>query len=308
VTNLYPTAREPWFGSFVRDQVEDLRSLGIDVRLLNFDGRRRTLNYVRAARDIRRILLQENFDVVHAHYGLTGALVALQRRTPVVTTFHGSDYTGAVLWQRYVSLMVSRLSLPVVVSEEGRRALRRPVAPLIPAGVDTELFQPIDRRVARRRLGWEEDARYAVLAGARSAPAKRADLFDAVVTEVRKDVPRLKAVTLEGYSRQQTAVVLNAVDVTLMTSDHEGSPLTVRESLACLTPVVSVEVGDVAQVVADLPGCATCPRKPQALARGVLDALAAERHPDLRRRAEETSRSRIAERLAALYAALIGGQ
>ena len=31
VTNMYPTAAEPWFGSFVRDQVEDLRALGLDL-------------------------------------------------------------------------------------------------------------------------------------------------------------------------------------------------------------------------------------------------------------------------------------
>jgi glycosyltransferase involved in cell wall biosynthesis len=175
---------------------------------------------------------------------------------------------------------------------------------VIPAGVDTELFQPIDRRAARRRLGWEEDAHYVLLPGARSIRAKRADLFDAVVADVRKGVPALKGVALEGFSREQAALVFNAVDVTLMTSDREGSPVTVRESLACLTPVVSVEVGDVMQVVADLPGCGIFPRQPTALARGVLDALAAERHPDLRRRAEQTSRRQVAERVAALYAAV----
>jgi teichuronic acid biosynthesis glycosyltransferase TuaC len=125
-----------------------------------------------------------------------------------------------------------------------------------------------------------------------------------VVTEVQKRVPALKGVALEGFSRQQAALAFNAVDVTLMTSDREGSPVTVRESLACLTPVVSVEVGDVAQVLAGLPGCGTFPRQPSALGRGVLDALATERHPDLRRRAERTSRRQVAERVAALYAAV----
>jgi glycosyltransferase involved in cell wall biosynthesis len=302
VTNMYPTLTEPWFGSFVRDQVEDLRGLGIDIRVLNFDGRRQALKYVLAAREMRGIVLQEHFDVIHAHYGLTGAVAALQRRIPVVTTFHGSDYTGAVPWQRWVSWLVSRRSLPVFVSEEGRLALGRPSAPVIPAGVDTELFHPIDRRLARRQLGWEEHARYVLLPGRRSASTKRVDLFDAVVSEVRKAVPAVQAVALEGFSREQAAIVLNAVDVTLLTSDREGSPVTVRESLASLTPVVSVEVGDVPQVIADLPACGIFPREPRALARGVKDALVADRHPDLRRRAEQTSRRRVAERVAALYA------
>jgi glycosyltransferase involved in cell wall biosynthesis len=302
VTNMYPSPTEPWFGSFVRDQVEDLRELGIDLRLFKFDGRRRARNYALAARAVNRLVVHERFDVVHAHYGLTGAVATLQRRVPVVTTFHGSDYTGAVRWQRAVSRLVSRRSLPVVVSEAGRQALRRPSAPVIPAGVDTELFQPIDRQVARRRLGWEEEARYVLLPGVRSRAAKGAKLFDAVVAEAQGHVAGLRPVSLEGFSRQEVALVFNAVDVTVMTSDREGSPLTVRESLACLTPVVSVGVGDVQQVIANLPGCGIFPRTPSALAQGVLGALSAERHPDLRRRAELTSRRRVAERLAALYA------
>lgn len=302
VTNMFPTSEEPWFGSFVRDQVEDLGSLGLRLRLLRFDGRRRVRNYVRAAQDVRRLVIEERFDVVHAHYGLTGAVATSQRRVPVVTTFHGSDYTGAVPWQRCVSWLVSRGSLPVFVSDEGRRALGRPSAPVIPAGVDTDLFRPIDRRAARRTLGWDEDARYVLLPGNRSLRAKRADLFDAVVDEVRKSVPDLRPVALEGYSREHVALVLNAADVTLMTSDREGSPVTVRESLACLTPVVSVDVGDVPQVISDLAGCGIFPREPPALAQGVLDALSAERNPDLRRRAEQTSRRQVAQQLAAIYA------
>ena len=301
VTNMYPTADEPWFGSFVRDQVEDLRALGIDLSLFKFDGRRRVRNYALAVREVSRIVADEPCDVVHAHYGLTGAVASLQRRVPVVTTFHGSDYTGAVPWQRYVSWLVSRRSLPVVVSEAGRRALGRPSAPVIPAGVDTELFQPIDRKVARRRLGWEEDAHYALLPGARSVAAKGAALFDAVVSEAQSVVAGLRPVSLEGFSRQEAALVFNAADVTVMTSDREGSPLTVRESLACLTPVVSVEVGDVPDVIANLPACGVFPREPSELARGVLQALSAARDPDLRRRAALTSRRRVAERLAALY-------
>jgi teichuronic acid biosynthesis glycosyltransferase TuaC len=303
---MFPTQAEPWFGTFVRDQVEDLRSLGIDLRLLHFDGRQRSLNYVGAARVLRRIVRERRFDVVHAHYGLTGAVAVLQRRVPVVTTFHGGDYTGAAPWQRYVSWVVSRRSLPIFVSQEGRSSLRRWSAPVIPAGVDTELFRPVDRQEARRRLGWQEDALYVLLPGRRSAPNKRADLFDAVVDEVRKAVTDVRAVALEGFSREEAALVLNAVDVTLMTSDREGSPLTVRESLACQTPVVSVEVGDVPQVVADLPGCGIHPRQPRALAQGILEAFGAERSPALRRRAERTSRRQVAERVAALYSAVAG--
>lgn len=307
VTNIYPTAEEPWYGCFVRDQAEDLQALGIDVHVLSFDGRRDRLNYLRAAREIRRRIARDHFDLIHAHYGLTGA-AALQRRVPLVTTFHGSDCNGAIPWQRYVSWVVARRSLPVFVSKEGRRMLGCPSAPVIPAGVDTDLFGPLDRRVAKRRLGWQEDAHHIVLPGNRCLPTKRADLFDTTLAEARKEVPDLRGVALEGFSRAQVALVLNAADAVLMTSDREGSPVTVRESLACMTPVVSVDVGDVPGVLTGLPGCGIFPRDPGALARGVLDALQAERHPDLRRRAENSSRRLVAERIAAVYSSIVSAR
>ena len=107
-------------------------------------------------------------------------------------------------------------------------------------------------------------------------------------------MPPLHDVALEGLSRERVALAMAAADVTVMTSDAEGSPVTVRESLSCMTPVVSVDVGDVARVVADLPGCGIFPRDVNALARGVLDALAAERQPEPRHRAQRYSRQYVA--------------
>jgi glycosyltransferase involved in cell wall biosynthesis len=304
VTNMYPTAREPWFGCFVQEQVEDLISLGIDVQVLHFDGRSSRFNYLRAARELRRLVAGGRFDLVHAHYGLTGALAVFQHRLPVVTTFCGSDYN--IPWQRWVSRGVARRSIPVCVSERGRLLLRCPSAAVIPSGVDTELFRPMDRALARQRLGWQEDIHYVLLPGSRSAAVKGADLFDAVIEQARTIVSDLCPIALEGYTREQTVLVLNAADVVVMTSVHEGSPVAVRESLACTTPVISVDVGDVPEVLAGLPGCGIFPRDPQALARGVVEALEAPRSPALRSRAELHARRRVAERVAALYSTAVG--
>src|SRR5688500_3024150 len=102
---MYPTAQEPRFGCFVKEQAEDLEAIGLEIEVLDFDGRRERSNYVRAAGQLRRLIDRRDFDLIHAHFGLTGAVAMTQRRLPVITTFHGTD-TGYVRWMGYVSWLV----------------------------------------------------------------------------------------------------------------------------------------------------------------------------------------------------------
>ena len=119
-------------------------------------------------------------------------------------------------------------------------------------------------------------------------------------------MPNLTAVSLEGFSREQVVDVMNAVDVTLMTSVFEGSPVSAKESLACTTPVVSVPVGDMPDLLDGLPGCAIVSRSPAVLADAVLAAFESGRDLALRRRAEQFSGARTAERIVALYRNVVG--
>ena len=307
-TNMYPSEREPWAGSFVRELVEGVRTLGVVVEVLAFDGRRRRRAYAEAAVVLRRALRRERFDLVHAHYGLTGLAAMAQRSVPTIVTFHGSD-TGnpRVKWQSWVSWVVARSTTPVFVGRDGARRLGCPEAAIIPAGVDTDLFLPGSAEDARRSLGWPVGGRYVLLPGARANLDKGVELFDAVVQELRRHVPDLGAVSLEGFERTQVVDVMNAVDITLMTSVFEGSPVSAKESLACMTPVVSVPVGDMPELLAGLPGCAVVPRDPARLADAVLAALAHGPDNALRQRAELFSRTRIAERTVGLYRRVLEG-
>ena len=50
-------------------------------------------------------------------------------------------------------------------------------------------------------------------------------------------------------------MVMNAANCLLMTSHREGSPVVVKEAMSCGIPIVSVNVGDVADVMAETKGC-----------------------------------------------------
>jgi glycosyltransferase involved in cell wall biosynthesis len=299
LTNMYPSDQHVWSGIFVREQMEDLEALGVDIELMVIEGRRSRLNYLRALRELRGRLARTKVDLVHAHYGLTGAVALGQRKVPVVTTFHGGDIH--VRWQSAVSWVVARRSVPIFVSEVGRRALSKRGGVVIPTGVDTVRFQPRSTRAARDSLGWSQDSRYVLFPGARRDPIKCVRLFEEAVKVAREREPGLRTAYLEDLSRDEVAAVMNAADVTLLTSTNEGSPVAVRESLAATTPVVSVPVGDMSSLLAGLPGCAVEARDPGRLARGVIEALRAGKHSQLRDRAAATSRERTAGRIMAVY-------
>jgi glycosyltransferase involved in cell wall biosynthesis len=201
---------------------------------------------------------------------------------------------------------VARLTSPIFVSAENAARLGLRGAPIVPAGVDTQLFQPGDRAAARAELGWPPDGFYVLLPGARSNPVKGAELFERALGVLKRSLPEATGVSLDDRGRREVALVMNAADVLLVTSLSEGSPVTVKEALACLTPVVSVPVGDVGSVVAGLPGCAVVARDPRLLADAVVRARGT-RDPALRERALEFSYERVAARILEVYARVLAG-
>jgi glycosyltransferase involved in cell wall biosynthesis len=134
---------------------------------------------------------------------------------------------------------------------------------------------------------------------------KRYDLFQAAFALVEASCPEVKAIVFDGYERGRAPLVMNAIDCVLMTSDWEGSPVTVKEALACETPVVSVAVGDVDEVIGGLPGCAVTDSDPAKLAAAVLAAMSAPRSAALRDRAKLYERKTLASRLVDLYEGLL---
>jgi teichuronic acid biosynthesis glycosyltransferase TuaC len=299
VTNMYPSDAEPWFGSFVKNEVAALRNLGLQIDVLQFDGRGDRAAYLRAISTVRAEARRRRPQLIHAHYGLTGAVAMFQRSAPVVTTFHGSDVFD--IWQRRISWVVARRTVPIFVSRAAAEILGLGRATVIPSAVDTERFVPADRTGARRELGWEEEGQIALFGGSRANPVKRVELFDAALALARERLPGLRSTSLEGLSRDAVAQVMNAADVTVLTSDWEGSPVVIKESLACNTPVVSVAVGDVADVLRGLPGCAVTPPRADELAEAIVRCVTEPPSTELRRRALEYSTSKLVAETVRVY-------
>ena len=191
-------------------------------------------------------------DIVHAHYGLSGFLANLQRKVPVVTTYLGSDINYRIPYYfSRVSMIFSAFNIYVSDKNLKKSAQKRNYD-LIPFGVDTDLFKPSDKTEARKELGLDINKKLVLFAGAFHNPVKNVQLAQAAITLL----PDVELMTLgNGYTRRQVALLMNAVDACLMTSHSEGSPQFIKEAMACNCPVVSVDVGDVREMIQNTAHC-----------------------------------------------------
>jgi teichuronic acid biosynthesis glycosyltransferase TuaC len=245
---------------FSRRQADRLAGAGIETvcfhlrsRLSPFGLAGEWLRFRAEARRFRPHL-------IHADYGTVTALFAALAAggSPLIVTYRGSDLNrsrweaGARWWLARLcsQLAALRARRIVCVSRElrGRLWWRRGRAVVLPSGVDDRTFRPEPRPAARARLGWPAGERVILFNAGRDPRNKRLDLAQAAVEAARHTWSDLRLEIMRGETEPaRVPLLMNASDCLLVTSDVEGSPCVVQEAMACALPVVSVEVGDVAE-------------------------------------------------------------
>jgi glycosyltransferase involved in cell wall biosynthesis len=102
---------------------------------------------------------------------------------------------------------------------------------------------------------------------------------------------------------------MNAADVLLVTSSHEGGPLVVREALACNLPIVSVDVGDVRKRISNLQGCVLCENnRATTIAEALVRVLERSLRVDGRDAISDMNQTDIARRIISVYEQALRGK
>ncbi|MDZ7732171.1 MAG: glycosyltransferase [Acidimicrobiia bacterium] len=245
VTNMLPTPATPTEGVFIGEQIDSLRNRGLDVDVVHVERTQQGMrSYTALPRHLRRAVANGAPEVVHATYG--GLLAYLTERAtpsiPFVVSFCGSDLQGeptspplprataqvGVLASRRVARRADEIvvktsslamHLPTTVPQERVH--------VIPNGVSTERFRPLDREDCRARLGWSGPGPHVMLAG-QPRPIKRPELARRAVELLRTDLEGAELHIPDGVSRDDMPRWLNASDAVVLTSRHEGSPTSSR--------------------------------------------------------------------------------
>ena len=302
------------------------------------------------------------YDIIHSHYWLSGRVgMALSREwgCPHVATFHTLAKTKMraragerepQLREDVEGLIMSDADGVIVSTEEERQDIARYYgAPrhnieVIPAGVNLEMFQPVDRAEARAALasewGIRDDERVILYVG-RIEPLKGIDFLLRALPMLEHDgavralivggnpdndveMERLKSLAAElgiadsvTFTGSVPQAVLptyySAADVFTLPSHSESFGLAPLEAMACGTPAVVSRVGGLKTFIRSGENGYLVPwRCPESFAQR-FDTLLA--NPELRDAMGRAARERalsmgwgaVAERMLGYYATHIEG-
>lgn len=261
------------------------------------------------------------------------AALAVRPRPAIVHTYHGhvlEGYFGAAKSRLYRELerALARVSdrLTAVSQATIDDLVRLGVAgpdklALLPLGLDLAPLAALDERdrgAARSELGIGEDEVLLAFAG-RFVPIKRLDLLLGALALAREDDPRLRlalagdgeerprlerlaaelgiadAVRFLGY-RRDLRPLFAAADLAVLSSDNEGTPVSLIEAAAAGLPAVATDAGGVREVLGEGTGTVV----PRGDARAFADALLRLAAAAPRRRAlGAAARERALERFGA---------
>lgn len=304
---------------------------------------------LRAVGQLARLMRRVRPTIVHTHTakaGAVGRVAALLARVPVVVhTYHGHVLRGYfppaktrlfVAIERALARWTDRL---LAVSESVRAEIlglgigcpeRFTVVPL---GLDLDRFVGADTRRGefRAELGCRADVPLVGIV-ARLVPIKAHELYLEAAAAVRRAVPESRFILVgDGERRPALANLARSLglencvhflgwrndldriyadlDLVVLCSRNEGSPVSLIEGMAAGRAVVATRVGGIPDLVEhDVTGYLTAPDDPAELARAIVDLL-----QDANRRAAfgEAGRKRVypafsAERLLANVDRLYG--
>jgi glycosyltransferase involved in cell wall biosynthesis len=233
----------------------------------------------------RRLHREKRFDCIDAHFvypdGFAAVRLGKKLGMPVFVSARGTDinlYPSFHLIRPMLRWTLTHAAGVIAVSADLKSkmmALGIPEANIrvIPNGVDTERFQPLDRKSARRQLGLAEEGPIAVSVGS-LIESKGHHLLIAAVRKLTERFPEVRLYVIgDGVFRtkleqlvrekqlqervflpgnrpnEELSLWFGSANISCLMSSREGWPNVVSEALACGTPVLATGVGGIGEII-----------------------------------------------------------
>ncbi len=239
---------------FVTEQGEAIRALGCEVEFFLMEG-----NYWHQYQSLRKKVKEYRPDIIHAHYGLTAMMAEMQRKIPVVTTFHNGE-TGCWYVNMATSLMSLRAKHVIYVAQHVYDLLyfKSKHYTILPCGVPEEKMVITPYAEARRQLGWRDEKKYIIFGGAFDDERKNYALLRDAVERIKgleiSGLEDIECVEMYKLSREECVLRMCGADLFALPSHSEGSPQALKEAMAVNCPCLATDIADVRELFGNEPG------------------------------------------------------
>jgi teichuronic acid biosynthesis glycosyltransferase TuaC len=169
---------------------------------------------------------------------------------------------------------------------------------IIPCGIDLEIFQSIDMKIAREELSFMPDKKYILFSSGFDNQVKNSPLAFSAVEKIEL---KCELIELKNKSREEVNLLLNACDLLLLTSFSEGSPQIIKEAMACNCPIVATDVGDIKEVIGKTDGCFITSFEPEDVAEKIGIALKFDKRTYGREKIKNFNNKLVAEKVYSVY-------
>lgn len=287
--------------TFVQEQGRALESKGVKVSYFAVKGKG-VWGYLKALPALKKAIQDNAIDLVHAHYGLCGALAIMQKAAPVVITFHNGE-TLTRKGKLISSLAARRSRYNIFVAKHIKEKLigipSRNCA-IIPCGIDIDKLPLISKKDAAVAMGLSADMPNILFGGSFTNKRKNYPLAAEAISLLPYKV---NLIEMKGFTRDQVNKLLCGCDLFLLPTFSEGSPQVVKEALACNCPIVATGVADIPELLSGVSNSFVTGFDAEEISRCIDTIVKSGGRSDGRKKITEMKLDNpdVADRLVAIY-------
>ncbi len=258
ITNNYPTQDFPIFGIFVKEQIDSLTDRGIENEIFFINGREEGRKaYINGVISLRKKLKKGGYDILHCHHAFSAFILFLTFRffrfKTIVSYQNDPDREGG----RFLYKIINFFFNCIILKNNKKEFLTKKTF-YLPNGVNTRFFKNYEESECKKIINLTTQKKYILFMDSyKRRTQKRIDRFNETIAILQKNgnPDNFDSIILTNTKRELVPYYMSISAVHLITSDFEGSPNSVKECLSCNTKVVSTPVGNINDLIGDVPGC-----------------------------------------------------
>ncbi len=293
--------------AFVTEQANALIQLGVEIDYFTIIGKG-LLGYLRNLSALKNKIGVFKPDLIHAHYGLSGALAVLQREIPVVITFHnGETLTRSSNLISSLASLFSTYNIYVAQHIYDKCFFKQTSNySILPCGIDLGNINIVDKEAAISQMKLDTAKKHILFGGAFENLRKNYPLVKKALVLLNRD--DINVIEMKGLNRDQINKLMSACDLFILPTKSEGSPQALKEAMACNCPIVATDVADIKYLTEGVSGCYITSFDPQDVADKIVDALKFGQRTEGRTRIIQLGLDEVtvAKRLLRIYKEILG--